>query len=134
MRNDNPYSVLGLRHTATDAQVKRAYRALAFQCHPDRHPGDKYAEEKFKAISAAHAQILKEREGRAKDFHTATRDESKDDNEFRFNDGRNKAREFNYAARTRRHADLNRPSGHVAEDEDAAGQSKASRLGKPSRR
>ena len=51
---DDLYSVLGVSKTATAEEIKKAYRNLAFKYHPDRNPGDKAAEEKFKQISAAY--------------------------------------------------------------------------------
>ena len=48
------YKILGVGKNATDAEIKKAYRKLARQYHPDRNPGDKQAEEKFKEISQAH--------------------------------------------------------------------------------
>ena len=53
----DPYSVLGLQRGASEDEVKKAYRKLAFQFHPDKNPGDKAAEEKFKQISEAYQQI-----------------------------------------------------------------------------
>lgn len=50
----DPYLVLGVARTATDEQIKKAYRALARELHPDLNPGDRRAEEKFKDISAAY--------------------------------------------------------------------------------
>lgn len=49
----NPYIVLGLAPTASDAEIRAAFRKLAKQHHPDRNPDDKKAEEKFKEVSAA---------------------------------------------------------------------------------
>ena len=49
----NPYIVLGLAPTATDAEIRAAFRKLAKKYHPDRNPDDKKAEDKFKDISAA---------------------------------------------------------------------------------
>ncbi len=49
----NPYIVLGLSPTASDSDIRSAFRKLAKQYHPDRNPGDKKAEEKFKEVSAA---------------------------------------------------------------------------------
>src|SRR6476646_9187254 len=48
------YKALGLDKKASAEDIKKAYRKLARQYHPDRNPGDKEAEEKFKEISAAH--------------------------------------------------------------------------------
>lgn len=48
------YKVLGVGRNASDAEIKKAYRRLARQYHPDRNPGDARAEERFKEISAAH--------------------------------------------------------------------------------
>jgi len=49
----NPYAVLGLAPTASDADIRAAFRKLAKQYHPDRNPDDKRAEDKFKEVSAA---------------------------------------------------------------------------------
>ena len=47
------YKILGVGKNASDAEIKKAYRKLARQYHPDRNPGDKQAEERFKEISQA---------------------------------------------------------------------------------
>ena len=57
------YEILGVQKTATADEIKKAYRKLAFQYHPDKNPGDKAAEEKFKQISAAY-DILGDEEKR----------------------------------------------------------------------
>ena len=49
----NPYAVLGLAPTASDSDIRAAFRKLAKKYHPDRNPDDKRAEDKFKEISAA---------------------------------------------------------------------------------
>lgn len=48
------YNVLGVQKNATQDEIKSAYRKLAMKYHPDRNPGDKAAEEKFKNITAAY--------------------------------------------------------------------------------
>jgi molecular chaperone DnaJ len=58
------YSVLGVTRTASDDEIKRAYRKLAMQYHPDRNNGSKEAEEQFKAISEAY-DVLREPDKRA---------------------------------------------------------------------
>src|SRR5437660_1489046 len=48
------YKILGVGKNATDEEIKKAYRRLARQYHPDRNQGDKQAEERFKQISQAY--------------------------------------------------------------------------------
>jgi molecular chaperone DnaJ len=48
------YKVLGVGKNATEEEIKKSYRKLARKYHPDRNPGDKQAEERFKEISQAH--------------------------------------------------------------------------------
>ena len=48
------YEVLGLQKGATKDEIKKAYRKLALKYHPDRNPGDKEAEEKFKEAAEAY--------------------------------------------------------------------------------
>jgi molecular chaperone DnaJ len=59
------YDLLGVSRSASEDEIKKAYRKLALQYHPDRNPDDKQAEEKFKEVSEAY-QILSEPEKRAK--------------------------------------------------------------------
>lgn len=51
------YEVLQVAKTATDQEIKTSYRKLAMQYHPDRNPGDKTAEEKFKECSEAYGVL-----------------------------------------------------------------------------
>jgi curved DNA-binding protein len=53
----NYYEILGVDKTASEADLKKAYRKLAMQYHPDRNQGDKAAEEKFKEINEAYAVL-----------------------------------------------------------------------------
>src|SRR5581483_11520614 len=57
------YEVLGVARTATEDEIKKAYRKLARKYHPDVNPGDKSAEEKFKEISEAN-EVLSDPEKR----------------------------------------------------------------------
>ena len=54
---DDPYKVLGVDRGASDEEIKRAYRKLAKQYHPDLNPGDEYAKKKMQEINAAYDQI-----------------------------------------------------------------------------
>jgi molecular chaperone DnaJ len=58
------YEILGLDRNATDEDIKRAFRKLAIKYHPDKNPGDKVAEEKFKEINEAY-QVLSDPQKRA---------------------------------------------------------------------
>lgn len=51
------YEILGVSKSADETELKKAYRTLAKQCHPDTHPGDADAEAKFKEISEAYAVL-----------------------------------------------------------------------------
>lgn len=59
------YKVLGVERKASDDEIKRAYRKLALKHHPDRNPGDKTAEDKFKEINEAY-QVLSDPENRSR--------------------------------------------------------------------
>ena len=61
----DPYDVLGVGRSASEAEVKRAYRKLAKQNHPDKHAGDKRAQAKFSEINSAY-EILGDKEKRGK--------------------------------------------------------------------
>jgi len=59
------YEVLGVSKNASDSEIKKAYRKKAIQYHPDKNPGDKEAEEKFKAAAEAY-EVLSDSDKRAR--------------------------------------------------------------------
>lgn len=59
------YEVLGVSKDVSDADLKKAYRKLAKQSHPDLHPGDKAAETRFKELNEAY-EVLSDKDKRAK--------------------------------------------------------------------
>lgn len=61
---DDPYKVLGVSPNASDEEIKRAYRRLAKQYHPDRNPGDQEAARKMQEVNAAYEQIKNPDRGR----------------------------------------------------------------------
>ena len=65
MASKDYYAILGVSRTATDKEVKQAYRRLARKYHPDVNPGDKSAEARFKEINEAH-EVLSDPEKRKK--------------------------------------------------------------------
>ncbi|KJV09617.1 molecular chaperone DnaJ, partial [Elstera litoralis] len=64
MAKQDYYELLGVARTASADELKKAYRKLAMQYHPDRNPGDAAAELKFKEISEAY-DVLRDDDKRA---------------------------------------------------------------------
>ena len=58
------YEILSVERTASETEIKAAFRKQAMQCHPDRNPGDQDAEHRFKEVNAAY-EILKDPDKRA---------------------------------------------------------------------
>src|SRR5512138_592244 len=59
------YKILGVERKADEKEIKKAYRKLARQYHPDMNPGDKSAEKRFKEINEAY-EVLSDADKRAK--------------------------------------------------------------------
>jgi molecular chaperone DnaJ len=57
------YEILGVAKTATEEEIKKSYRKIAMQCHPDKNPGNKQAEERFKEAAEAY-EVLSDRQKR----------------------------------------------------------------------
>src|SRR5215469_3805182 len=65
MATQTPYEVLGVKTDASADEIRKSYRKLAKQFHPDLNPGKPEAEERFKAVSAAY-DLLSDSEKRAR--------------------------------------------------------------------
>ena len=59
------YEVLGLQKGASEEEIKKAFRKMAMKYHPDKNPGDKEAEEKFKEVNEAYSVLSDPQIGRA---------------------------------------------------------------------
>jgi len=66
------YKTLGVEKSSSSAEIKKAYRKLALKYHPDKNPGDKQAEEKFKNISEAYAVLSDPEKKKQYDLYGST--------------------------------------------------------------
>jgi curved DNA-binding protein CbpA len=62
------YKTLGVNREAGAEEIKKAFRQLALQCHPDRNPGDKNAEDRFKEVSEAYGVLIDPEKRRSYDL------------------------------------------------------------------
>ena len=58
----DPYLILGIPREATEDQIRKAFRRLAMKYHPDKNPGNREAEEKFKQVQSAYQVLTKDKD------------------------------------------------------------------------
>lgn len=75
---ENLYDILGVRQDASDAEIKKAFRTLSKKYHPDVNPGNKKAEEKFRAVSEAYAVLQDPQKRKEYDKKRAFRKETEE--------------------------------------------------------
>lgn len=75
MSTKDPYSTLGVSRSASQDEIKKAYRKLAMQYHPDKNKGDKKAEAKFKEIATAYETLGDEKKRKQYDTFGAAGDQ-----------------------------------------------------------
>jgi DnaJ-class molecular chaperone len=68
MAGKDYYQILGVTKEAGDSEIKQAYRKLALRYHPDRNPGDRHAESRFKEISEAYGVLMDKGKRKQYDF------------------------------------------------------------------
>ena len=80
----DPYDILGVGNGASEADIKRAYRRIAKETHPDTHPGDEAIEQRFKEAAAAY-DLLSDKEKRGQFDRGEIDTEGKPKADFAFN-------------------------------------------------
>jgi len=84
----DPYRILGVSPDADEETIKKAYRNLSKQFHPDNNPGNKGAEENFKRVQVAYEQIMEMRKNGSYTAYRDMGDNSDYSSFFGFNGGR----------------------------------------------
>lgn len=65
----NFYKILGVQRSATQKEIKKAYKALSLKFHPDKNPGNAEAREKYQEINDAYEALGNEEKRRKYDWH-----------------------------------------------------------------
>lgn len=81
----NPYQILGVSPEDSEDTIKKAYRKAAKECHPDTHPGDKKAEERFKEIGEAYRILCNKQKRKEYDAKVAQKKQESAVNKKRAN-------------------------------------------------
>lgn len=79
------YKILGVAKTANADEIKKAYRSQAMKYHPDRNPGNKDAEEKFKKINAAYSILADDSKRKEYDMYGSANDNRQQQNSYGYN-------------------------------------------------
>ena len=112
MATNNYYSILGVPETATDDEIKKAYRKIAMKYHPDKNPGDKEAEVKFKEASEAYDVLSNPEKKKNYDTFGSAEGRPFGFNESGFSDGFNPfGPEWSYDLNGFRFSGFNKSSG-----------------------
>ena len=120
----NPYQVLGVSQTDDEDTIKKAYRKAAKECHPDTHPGDKRAEERFKEIGEAYRILSDKQKRKEYDARVAQRERESATGRNSAQTGRRNAREPIYQGDIEKEFELFFPKGVQSEKKENSSQQK----------